>query len=190
MTTLTPFSTPDVREAAQRVMDNLTEDDFPVRRRLVPWSATDRPLEEFSREAARSRRKRPVRARTISIVRMSQRERQAGLDLHGDLPRALPATRAECENAPRPCPFVSCKHHLFLDVSPTTGAIKLNFPDLEAWELGESCSLDIAERGAHTLEQVGEVMNMTREGMRLLERDVLKKLRASPYARENYAEHS
>ena len=41
-----------------------------------------------------------------------------------------PKERAECGNGERPCPFVSCKHHLYLDVSAKTGAIKLNFPDL------------------------------------------------------------
>jgi len=29
-----------------------------------------------------------------------------------------------------------------------TGAIKLNFPDLEVWELGESCALDISTAAA------------------------------------------
>ena len=43
--------------------------------------------------------------------------------------------------------FISCKHHLYLDVNPETGSIKLNFPHLEPWEMLESCSLDVAERG-------------------------------------------
>ena len=40
-------------------------------------------------------------------------------------------TRAECVEGPRPCPYVSCKYHLYLDVQHRTGAIKLNFPDIE-----------------------------------------------------------
>jgi len=42
---------------------------------------------------------------------------------------------------------VSCAYHLFLDVNPTTGVIKLNFPDLEIWELEQCCALDVMEEG-------------------------------------------
>jgi hypothetical protein len=73
---------------------------------------------------------------------------------------------------------VSCKHHLFIDVSPRTGAIKLNFPDLEVWELGESCALDVADRGGTTLEDVGAIMNLTRERIRQVEVKALAKLEA------------
>lgn len=80
-----------------------------------------------------------------------------------------PRTRAECIDGIRPCPWVSCKHHLYLEVNPNTGSIKINFPDLEPWELGATCSLDIAESGTRTLEEVGEITNLTRERVRQLE---------------------
>ena len=70
---------------------------------------------------------------------------------------------------PRPCPFVSCAHHLYLDVNPETGAIKLNFPHLEVWEMAETCSLDVADRGGITLEEVGAMLNLTRERIRQVE---------------------
>ena len=70
---------------------------------------------------------------------------------------------------PRPCPFVSCSHHLYLDVNPETGAIKLNFPHLEVWEMAETCSLDVADRGGITLEEVGAILNLTRERIRQVE---------------------
>src|SRR5690606_15326451 len=89
-----------------------------------------------------------------------------------------PRTRAECKGGPRPCPYISCKHHLFVDVSPRTGAIKLNFPDLEVWELSESCALDVADRGGTTLEDVGAIMNLTRERIRQVEVKALAKLEA------------
>ncbi len=78
----------------------------------------------------------------------------------------------------RPCPFVSCKHHLYLDVSARTGAIKLNFPDLEVWEMTETCALDVADRGGTTLEEVGAIMNLTRERIRQVEVKGLAKLAA------------
>ena len=87
-----------------------------------------------------------------------------------------PKTRADCEGAARPCPFVSCRHHLYLDVHPVRGSIKLNFPDLEPDELEESCSLDVAGWGGRTLEVVGSLMNLTRERVRQLEAAPMAKL--------------
>ena len=136
------------------------------------------PDEEITREQRRSRRKRDVRARTISVKRMTKRELEIGKLLYPESDYYKPKTRAECAEGPRPCPYVSCKHHLFIDVSPRTGAIKLNFPDLEVWELGESCALDVADRGGTTLEDVGAIMNLTRERIRQVEVKALAKLEA------------
>jgi hypothetical protein len=65
-----------------------------------------------------------------------------------------------------------------LDVSARTGAIKLNFPDLDVWEMSETCALDIADRGGTTLEEVGAIMNLTRERIRQVEVKGLAKLAA------------
>ena len=136
----------------------------------------DKPV---TREQRRSRRKREVRARTISVKRMTKRELELGRLLYPDVEDVVkPRTRAECSNGERPCPFVSCKHHLYLDVSARTGAIKLNFPDLEVWEMNETCALDVADRGGTTLEEVGAIMNLTRERIRQVEVKGLAKLQA------------
>jgi hypothetical protein len=132
----------------------------------------------ITREQRRSRRKRDVRARTISVKRMTKRELEIGRLLYPESDYEKPRAREECENGPRPCPFVSCKHHLYIDVSARTGAIKLNFPDLEVWDLGESCALDVADRGGTTLEDVGAIMNLTRERIRQVEVKALAKLEA------------
>src|SRR6187402_2789019 len=134
--------------------------------------------EQITREQRRSRRKRDVRARTISVKRMTKRELEIGRLLYPEADYWKPQTRAECKGGPRPCPFISCEHHLYVDVSPRTGAIKLNFPDLEVWELGESCALDVADRGGTTLEDVGAIMNLTRERIRQVEVKALAKLEA------------
>jgi hypothetical protein len=132
-----------------------------------------------TREQRRSRRKREVRARTISVKRMTKRELELGRLLYPDVEDVVkPRTRAECVEGERPCPFVSCKHHLYLDVSARTGAIKLNFPDLEVWEMTETCALDVADRGGTTLEEVGAIMNLTRERIRQVEVKGLAKLQA------------
>lgn len=130
----------------------------------------------ITREQRRSRRKRDVRARTISVKRMTKRELEIGRLLYPENGYWKPRTRAECADGARPCPFVSCKHHLFVDVSAKTGAIKLNFPDLDVWEMNESCALDVADRGGTTLEDVGAIMNLTRERIRQVEVKALAKL--------------
>jgi hypothetical protein len=134
--------------------------------------------EHITREQRRSRRKRDVRARTISVKRMTKRELEIGRLLYPETDYWKPRQREECVDGPRPCPFVSCKYHLYIDVSPRTGAIKLNFPDLEVWEMNESCALDVADRGGTTLEDVGAIMNLTRERIRQVEVKALAKLEA------------
>jgi Sigma-70, region 4 len=89
-----------------------------------------------------------------------------------------PSWRGQCEGSKgKVCPYVSCKHHLYLDVDPHTGSIKLNFPDLEVWDLEYCCVLDVAEQGGWTLEEAGAAMNLTRERARQLELEGLKRLR-------------
>ena len=79
-----------------------------------------------------------------------------------------PLNRAECVNGPRPCPWVSCRYHLFVDVNPRTGSLRYNFPGKELWELKYTCALDVAENGECSLERLGEVMNLTGERIRQL----------------------
>jgi len=148
-----------------------------------PDGSADAALSEegapVTREQRRSRRKRAVRARTISVKRMTKRELELGRMLYPDVEDvAKPKTRVECATGERPCPFVSCKHHLYLDVSARTGAIKLNFPDLEVWEMTETCALDVADRGGTTLEEVGAIMNLARERILQVEVKGLAKLEA------------
>ncbi len=134
---------------------------------------------QVTREQRRSRRKRAIRARTISVKRMTKRELELGRMLYPEVEEIEhPTVRNDCVGGERPCPFVSCKHHLYLDVSARTGAIKLNFPDLEVWEMAETCALDVADRGGTTLEEVGAIMNLTRERIRQVEVKGLAKLAA------------
>lgn len=126
-------------------------------------------------------RKREVRPATISVKRLTRREILAGRAEFPELDHWRPQTRGDCANGCRPCPYVGCRWNLYLDVT-YAGAIKLNFPDLEPGEMGESCALDVAEQGPQTLERVGELMNFTRERVRQVEELVKAQLR--PIARE------
>jgi len=125
----------------------------------------------------RGARKGLTRSKTISSRKLSAEEREEVELIEDELGHLRPKNRAECRLADRPCPYVSCKHHLYLDVNPRTGSIKLNFPDLEVWELSETCALDVAERGGMTLEEVGELMNLTRERIRQVEAKGIEKIK-------------
>jgi len=126
------------------------------------------------------------RARTMSRKEMARQFRQqmasGGLDpelqaLAEELEATRPRLRADCAEGARPCPYVSCKFNLYVDVNPRTGSVKMNFPDKELWEIGDTCALDVADRGGITLEEVGAIMNLTRERVRQLETRGLTKLR-------------
>jgi hypothetical protein len=149
----------------------------------VPEAALAAAIEsdpDASPQKRRSRRRRRsrARARTISIRRLSKAELNRGKMLYPEQDYWKPTTREECASMERPCPFVSCKYHLYIDVHPVRGSIKINFPDLEVWEMNETCALDVADRGGITLEEVGEIMNLTRERVRQVETAGLSKLSA------------
>jgi hypothetical protein len=136
---------------------------------------------EHSRKVRRRRRRTRPRSKTIAMKRLTREELRTGALMYPpvDIPR--PTSRAECREEMRPCPWVACKHHLYLDINPETGSIKINFPDLEPWDLQHTCALDVAERGGITLEEVGEIMNLTRERIRQVEvRGLLKLKMGSP----------
>ena len=144
---------------------------------------------EISRKIRRRRRRTRPRSKTIAMKRLTREELRVGAAMYPpvDIPR--PSSRAECKEEMRPCPWVACKHHLYLDINPETGSIKINFPDLEPWELKHTCALDVAERGGITLEEVGEIMNLTRERIRQVEvRGLLKLKMGSPSPDELGAE--
>ena len=88
-----------------------------------------------------------------------------------------PRMRGDCARGARPCPWVSCRHHLYLDYYPRYGKIRLNFPELEVWEMRETCALDVADRGFKQLQAVGDVLGITRERVRQIECAAIEKLR-------------
>jgi hypothetical protein len=118
------------------------------------------------------------RSRTLVARKLTREEAQEAQGILDSLEHLRPRTRSDCRNAERPCPYVSCKYHLYLDINPQTGSVKLNFPDLEVWEMPETCALDVADRGGITLEDVGSLLNLTRERIRQVELSGLKKLRS------------
>jgi len=96
--------------------------------------------------------------------------------------RTRPQTRADCLpggcNEERPCPWVSCPFHLFLDVCRTTGEVQQAraFEGLSVWELEHTCCLDMADLGGATLAEVGEAYRVTRERIRQLQAKAMPRL--------------
>ena len=89
---------------------------------------------------------------------------------------ARPQTRAECISGPRPCPFVSCRHHLALEVTGA-GSIKFNFDPED--ESRESCSLDVADRGPLTVDETGVALGVSHARIEQIEQAAYSKLRAA-----------
>lgn len=125
-----------------------------------------------------------ARGRTINTKRIGRAERRKLAVLY-PYPDGIerPVVRGDCldggSNAQRPCAFVSCRYHLAIDVHPTKGTIKENFPGLELEQLLDTCALDAAARDGMTLEDVSLRMNVVRERARQIEAKALERKRAA-----------
>jgi hypothetical protein len=160
------------------------EDDDEGEAEAEKSPAAKRIEPRWSRASARRRGIPPKK--TLAVRRITQLELAAGraelAALGADEPYDRPMTRGDCARVPRPCPYVTCKYSLYLDVSDT-GSLILNFPHLEPGQMpaDQSCTLDLAERGPMTLEDIATVTNLTRERIRQVELKALLR-RARPAA--------
>lgn len=134
---------------------------------------------------AQNERVRPMGRRRLEVLRSENR----ALDIVDPVDAVFPRTRAECIDGPRPCPWVRCRHHLALDVNARTGGLLVNFPGVELEDMPDTCSLDVASRGGHTLEEAGQRINVTRERVRQLEVIGLAKIRQQVQAHAGLREH-
>lgn len=100
-----------------------------------------------------------------------------------------PRTRGECGEV-RPCPWVSCRHHLLLDVHVVEGTrdrpptIRFNGRSVRGLQTGadasevqtfvdaaverldqleHTCSLDVADEGRHLYREVAQVLSVRRQ---------------------------
>ena len=110
-----------------------------------------------------------MRPKVIQLRRLTRDEQRIGALLYPETGYWRPATRNDCAVAVRPCPYVGCRYNLYLDVDEKSGSIRLNYPDKEVWDAAFSCALDESEKGGLTLEEVGEIMGVTRERIRQIE---------------------
>ena len=110
-----------------------------------------------------------------------------------------PQTRKDCETAPRPCPYVGCRHHLAVHVKGESishsgpqakgRALPGKLPkgmSVDSWsndmldamaDMTETCALDVAHEGGHTLDDIANLFGLSRERTRQIEEAGLIKLR-------------
>jgi hypothetical protein len=149
---------------------------------LAERDAGRRPREPVTVAPPRPRRFLPGREPVPSAYALRrqaamQAEVEAGRLLYPEPIEWRPRTRGDCVDGDRPCPFVACRYNLYLDILKG-GDVKLTFPNLEPDEMAESCALDVVDRrGEATLQEVAELMNITRERVRQIEQDGETKLR-------------
>jgi hypothetical protein len=101
----------------------------------------------------------------------------------------------------RPCPFVSCKHHLLIDVAHPGRLVKTSPFDDQSDADGsvvagvlmsqaQTCSLDVADEGESAPRAIGRLVNTSRQMVeRIIDRSVAKAQRkhgASHGARQEY----
>jgi len=109
--------------------------------------------------------------RRIAVRRMQRENAVTGANK-----RHLPLKRSECEQEIRPCPYVTCKYHLALDAQENR--VTFNFPGKNLEDMKQTCTLDVAAEGPHSLETVAGYLNLTRERIRQIEAKIFKKLLA------------
>jgi hypothetical protein len=128
-----------------------------------------------------------ARKRTVSVNRLAKRTLAMDAALYAkdmaQIAHEKPKTFGECRwrglGTEKPCPYISCAHHLYLDVDEENGSITVNWPDREPTEIPETCELAVAEKhdGGMTLDAVAAVMNLTRERIRQYESRCVAKLK-------------
>lgn len=99
--------------------------------------------------------------------------------------RTTPATRGECEEGARPCPYTACRHHLHAeDERPGRPWAGKRPPPLVRAHSSETCALDVAHDQEHRdrdgllgLAAIGAMLGITGERARQIEERALLKLK-------------
>lgn len=128
---------------------------------------------------AEKRRRGERRTRTISVRGVRRLPILAPLASGESYPvdAERPKTRGDCVGGVRPCPWVSCRYHLAIDVKEN-GNLVVNFPGKSIAEMRTTCALDVADRGRARLKDVARIVNVHWERVRQIEISAKDKLRA------------
>lgn len=125
-----------------------------------------------------------IRPRVVPIAELKREilaEEGVSAEDFDELDALRPKTRAECRGGIRPCPFVACKYHLYLEVTEA-GSLRIVYPHLEVWEMEFSCALDLVEMepDGMTLKEIGALLNVSKESVRQTQERGLDELAPKP----------
>jgi hypothetical protein len=118
---------------------------------------------------------RPRRSKKLRVIDALQ------LPQDWELLPGVPATRAECVDGPRPCAYVSCRHHLWLRLqSENPGNPKAGKQGATTFKPSsmQSCALDVADKGA-TFDEIGRYLGCDSTRARQIAAAAIDKLRAA-----------
>lgn len=80
-----------------------------------------------------------------------------------------PTCRSQCVDGPRPCPWVSCRYNLTIDI--IKGRVRVNPPG------EDSCALDVADRGEHSVAEIAAILGISKQRVSFIEQEALAFLR-------------
>lgn len=91
-----------------------------------------------------------------------------------------PGGRDECRTGPRPCPYVRCKHHLWMiTAEERRGSGNLNTRSTVEPVTMTTCALDIAERGQEvSTREIAEMLGVSMRRVQQLIKAGIAKLAA------------
>lgn len=131
----------------------------------------------------RSLGKRPISRKARRTLEAEESEIRSW-GVYAERPRRGNGIDGDCPPATEACPWIRCRHHNYLEVDEETGIVKINFPYLDVDEIGETCSLRVALKGAqpgerrgagNTVPAVAKHLNLVEESARqILKRAVRK----------------
>lgn len=88
-----------------------------------------------------------------------------------------PTMRGQCEDGPRPCPWVECRYHLAIDrTSERWGAEVVTVSGRFDWSR-PTCALDCADDGPMSSRSVAAAMGLHRQAIQRIERRAMAKVR-------------
>lgn len=88
-----------------------------------------------------------------------------------------PRTRAECPPADVPCPFVTCRYHLWTTRAYHRGAV-VAIVESPVWgDMDHTCVLNDADAQERNCEQVGAILRIGRQRVHQVEHKALNKAR-------------
>lgn len=110
--------------------------------------------------------------------------------------KGRPRSRTECLDGPRPCPWVSCRYHLLLDVTED-GRLYNNWQVDETsadsiadtlTAMPDTCSLDRSHEGLQQ-EEIGALFSLTKQRIEQIEARAIARLKAAGIDLEDAPEH-